>query len=229
MNLESFADKEARIMGKKGHFEYSYNGQVSVDSTNQIIVGQHLSQNANDKQEVEAGLESIKANTRKLPEKMSMDNGYQSGKNRCALKQMEVEAYVAVDRGEKSQSESLEESKRQLVKADFIYYKEANCFHCPGNQRLELKSQDKNGNCVYQGHSDVCTDCQYHNRCCHSKKGEARTISTDEYENLRQDMRKLMEQEEAKEIYKQRKVIVEPAFGSKMAVFGDLVYGARRR
>jgi len=46
----------------------------------QIIVGQHLSQNANDKQEVEAGLESIKANTRKLPEKMSMDNGYQSGK-----------------------------------------------------------------------------------------------------------------------------------------------------
>ena len=33
----SFADKEARIMGKKGNFDYSYNGQISV--------------NANDKQE----------------------------------------------------------------------------------------------------------------------------------------------------------------------------------
>jgi len=34
----SFADKEARIMGKKGSFEYAYNGQISVDKDNQIIV-----------------------------------------------------------------------------------------------------------------------------------------------------------------------------------------------
>jgi len=73
------------------------------------------------------------------------------GKNLETLKQMEVEAYVAVDRGEKSQSESLEESKRKLVKADFIYDKEANCFHCPGNQgyrsmkqALPTLFQDKN-------------------------------------------------------------------------------------
>jgi len=57
----SFADKEARIMGKKGDFDYSYNGQISVDEDNQIIVGQHLTQKANDKQEVEPALEE-KAN-----------------------------------------------------------------------------------------------------------------------------------------------------------------------
>jgi transposase len=71
----SFADKEARIMGKKGHFDYNYNPQISVSRSNQIIVGQHVSQNANDKQEVKAGLESIKENTGKLPEKMTLDNG----------------------------------------------------------------------------------------------------------------------------------------------------------
>jgi len=49
----SFADKDARIMGKKFIFDYSYNGQISVDKDNQIIVGYHLSRNANDKQEVE--------------------------------------------------------------------------------------------------------------------------------------------------------------------------------
>ena len=48
----SFADKEARIMGKKGSFDYQYNAQISVDEDRQIIVGQHLSQNANDKQEL---------------------------------------------------------------------------------------------------------------------------------------------------------------------------------
>jgi transposase len=53
----SFADKDARIMGKKGAFDYSYNGQISVDKDNQIIVGQHVTQNANDKQEVEPALE----------------------------------------------------------------------------------------------------------------------------------------------------------------------------
>ncbi|MCK5191630.1 MAG: transposase, partial [Methylococcales bacterium] len=47
----SFADKEARIMGKKGSFDYQYNAQISVDEDRQIIIGQHLSQNANDKQE----------------------------------------------------------------------------------------------------------------------------------------------------------------------------------
>jgi hypothetical protein len=38
----SFADKEARIMGKNGDFEYAYNGQITVDKDNQIIVGQHI-------------------------------------------------------------------------------------------------------------------------------------------------------------------------------------------
>ncbi len=209
----SFADPDARIMGKKGHFDYNYNPQISVDSDNQIIVGQHVSQNANDKQEVKAGLENIKENTGKLPEKMSLDNGYQSGKNLEALEHAETEAYIAVDRGEKTHNESLEESERSLVKADFCYDKEQDCFHCPGNQHLELKSKDKNGNCIYQGKDDVCASCQYHERCCKSKKGEARTINTDCYEDLRQDMRDLMEQEASKEIYKRRKVIVEPVFG----------------
>jgi transposase len=209
----SFADKDARIMGKKGHFDYNYNPQISVDSDNQIIVGQHVSQNANDKQEVKAGLKSIKENTGKRPEKMTLDNGYQSGENLEALKQSEIEAYVVIDRGEKSHSESIEESNRSLVKADFIYDEEHDCFQCPGEQRLELKSQDKNGKCVYQGDADVCAGCQYHGRCCQSKKGEARTINTDSHEGLRQEMRERMEQEESKKIYKQRKVIVEPVFG----------------
>jgi len=78
----SFADKEARIMGKKGDFDYSYNGQISVDEDNQIIVGQHLTQKANDKQEVEPALEEIKETTGNLPDKMSLDNGYMSA---CAV------------------------------------------------------------------------------------------------------------------------------------------------
>ena len=180
----SFADTEARIMGKKGDFDYRYNGQISVDSDHQVIVGQHLSQNANDKQEVKEGLE-----------------------------QAEVEAYVAVDRGEKSHTEPLDESTRSLCKADFIYDEQADCFHCPGGQRLGLKRQGKDGTRCYQAQAAVCGRCPYSDRCCKSKQGEGRTITTDSYEGLRRSMKERMEQADSKAIYQRRKVIVEPVFG----------------
>ena len=209
----SFADTEARIMGKKGDFDYRYNGQISVDSDHQVIVGQHLSQNANDKQEVKEGLESIEKSAGQLPEKMSLDNGYQSGSNLEALEQAEVEAYVAVDRGEKSHSEPLADSTRALCRADFIYDEQADCFHCPGGQRLPLKSQGKDGTRCYQAEAAVCGRCPYYDRCCKSRKGEGRTITTDSHEGLRRSMRERMEQADSKAIYKRRKVIVEPVFG----------------
>jgi len=49
----SFADTDARIMGKNGSFDYAYNAQISVDADLQIIVAQPISQNASDRQEVE--------------------------------------------------------------------------------------------------------------------------------------------------------------------------------
>ena len=209
----SFADSDARIMCKNGNFDYSYSGQISVDSDNQIIIGQHVSQNSNDKQEVDQALASIKENAENLPDKMSLDNGYQSGDNLESLEQAEVDAYVAVDRGEKSCGESLADSDRKLHKSDFVYDEESDCFTCPNDQRLPLKYEAKNGNCVYQGNADICAACPFFIRCCQSKTGQARTINTDCKEGLRQAMRVKMEQTEAKEIYKQRKVIVEPVFG----------------
>ena len=200
-------------MGKKGDFDYRYNGQISVDSDHQVITGQHVSQNANDKQEVHEGLESIEKSTGQLPEKMSLDNGYQSGSNLEALEQAGVEAYVAVDRGEKSHSEPLAESTRALCKADFSYDEQADCFHCPGDQRLVLKYEGKDGTRCYQAEATVCGRCPYYNRCCKSRQGAGRTITTDGHEGLRRSMTKRMEQADSKAIYKRRKVIVEPVFG----------------
>ena len=44
-------------------------------------MGQHLTQNANDKQEVTPALKEIKETTDELPDIMSLDNGYMSGNN----------------------------------------------------------------------------------------------------------------------------------------------------
>jgi transposase len=209
----SFADKEARIMGKKGNFDYQYNAQISVDEDRQIIVGQHLSQNANDKQEIEPALVAVKTATGTLPDKLSADNGYMSGDNLQALKESSIDTYIATNKGEKKNKISLAETERKLVKADFDYDEASDTFTCPGQQTLVVVSKGKNGSRTYQGDSEKCNDCPYKSRCCQSKKGEARTINTDDKEPLRQQMNKKMETEESKIIYKQRKVIVEPVFG----------------
>ena len=104
----SFADTEARIMGKKGRFDYAYHAQISVDSDLQIIVAQHISQNANDKQEVETGLQALQESTGRLPQQLSADNGYWSGDNLPALEQSSVDAFIATDKDEKMHKVSLE-------------------------------------------------------------------------------------------------------------------------
>ena len=189
-----------------------YNGQISVDKDNQIIVGQHVSQAANDKREVASALESIEAATGRLPDKMSLDNGYMSGANLDTLEKAQVDGYIATDRGEKHGRTSLDESNRKLVKADFKYNETDDSFTCPGGQQLVVVSQGKRDR-VYQGDAAICDECAYQPRCCESRRGKARTINTDDKEAVRQRMNQKMQQAESKEVYKQRKQIVEPKFG----------------
>lgn len=209
----SFADKDARIMGKKGSFDYQYNPQISVDEDHQIIVGQHVSQNANDKREIEPALEAIKEATGKLPDILSADNGYMSGDNLQALEESPIDTYIATDKSEKKNKASLDNTERKLVKADFDYDEDSDTFTCPGQQELVVVKQGKDGSRTYQGDIEICNACLYKGRCCQSNKGEARTIKTDNKEPLRQQMNTKMETEESKAIYKKRKVIVEPVFG----------------
>jgi transposase len=245
----SFADKESRIMGKKGDFDYRYNGQISTDEKEQIIVGEHLSQNANDKQEVKRALEEIDAATGELPERMSSDNGYMSGENLAEFKTNEVDAYVAVGKGEpgeptespkdiavvsnskspscasKEEREGVEvesevvddkvEGEGKFKKSNFSYDIESDTYTCPAGHRLNLKSARKDGKKIYQAEKVACDNCMHREKCCSDQKGEykSRTIHSDDKEPLRQEMREKMSLEESKEIYKRRKVIVEPVFG----------------
>jgi transposase len=66
----------------------------------QIIVGQHLTQNANDKQEGKQALEETKETRGSLPKEVSLDNDYFSGGNLEALEDKGIKAYIAVGKGE---------------------------------------------------------------------------------------------------------------------------------
>jgi len=131
----------------------------------------------------------------------------------CQVTILNIDVYIATGKGEKKDQRPIEDSNRKINKSDFNYDEDKDCFVCPAGHTLELKRESSDGKKVYQGIKAECCACPYKARCCSSKRGEPRTINTDDKEPLRQKMNEKMEQEPSKEIYKKRKKIVEPVFG----------------
>ncbi len=97
----NFTDPDSRIMrdGATKAFEQAFNGQVAVDSANQIIVAAGVTQECNDKQQVESMVERMKANLGgACPKRMTLDNGYYSDDNVGFLRRAGIDAYIATGR-----------------------------------------------------------------------------------------------------------------------------------
>jgi len=203
----SYADTQARMMKQRGNYEYCYNGQISVDSKNQIIVGQHLSQNANDKNELGRALTEIEKNTDKLPGKASLDSGYRTSDNISAIENAGIDGYIATGKGEKDNSK---DTDKKIGKSKFLYDSEKDIFICPAGHILELKSIGKKR--VYKAAGRVCERCSLKNKCT-ANKGNTPTMYTDESGIILAAMAEKMKKDSSKKIYRERKIIVEPVFG----------------
>ena len=97
----NFTDPDSRIMrdGATKAFEQAFNGQVAVDSEYQVIVAAGVTQECNDKHQVEPMVERMKANLGGLCQKqMSLDNGYYSDENVEFLREVGIDAYIATGR-----------------------------------------------------------------------------------------------------------------------------------
>jgi transposase len=96
----NFTDPESRIMkdGSSKSFEQAYNCQAAVDDKSQIIVATNVTQQTNDKQQVEPMVEATKDNTGGKPKKFSSDTGYFSESNIEYLEGQGIDSYVATGR-----------------------------------------------------------------------------------------------------------------------------------
>lgn len=97
----NFTDPESRIMkdGASKSFEQAYSCQAAVDEKSQIIVATNVTQQANDKQQLEPLVEQIKENTEgDKPDKLSADSGYFSETNVEYLEDEGIEGFIATDR-----------------------------------------------------------------------------------------------------------------------------------
>jgi hypothetical protein len=83
-----------------GGFEQAYNAQAGVDTKTMLIVATHVTQNANDKQEVAPALENITSLPKALGSvtEFIADCGYFSETNVVVCEQKQITPYIAVDR-----------------------------------------------------------------------------------------------------------------------------------
>jgi transposase/IS5 family transposase len=97
----NLTDGDSRIMPSSGGgFEQAYNAQAAVDVGTMLIVEQHVTQHANDKQEVAPALENLAAVAEVIgkPEAVIADSGYFSAQNVETCQAHGVEPYIAAGR-----------------------------------------------------------------------------------------------------------------------------------
>jgi transposase len=110
----NFTDPESRIMKSGDGFVQGYNAQAAVEPGLGLIVGQLVTQAANDKEQLQPMVEAIEEQSGQRPEAILADSGYCSEANLAYLEsaeqpEQEIAAYVST--GKQKHGEYRESSK----------------------------------------------------------------------------------------------------------------------
>ena len=93
----NFTDPESRMMREPDGFVQAYNAQIAVEPVLQLIVGQAVTQQANDKKQLLPMIEKVQQQSGQRVSEVLADSGYCSEENLGAA-QKKVDLYVATDK-----------------------------------------------------------------------------------------------------------------------------------
>jgi transposase len=99
----NFTDPESRIMKGADGFVQAYNAQAAVEPVLQLIVGQALTQQANDKQQLLPMIDAIKHQAKQRIREVLADSGYCSEENLRKAAKKKVDLYVATGKQKHNQ------------------------------------------------------------------------------------------------------------------------------
>jgi transposase len=132
----NFTDPESRMLKGSDGFLQGYNTQIAVEPVFQLIVGQRVTQAANDKQQMVPLVEAIEEQSGQKPEGVLADNGYCSDENLKYLAKKRMEGFVAA--GKQKHSQRREPCKRGPLRREASRV-----------ERMERKLETKVGAAVY--------------------------------------------------------------------------------
>jgi len=131
----NFTDPESRMLKGPDGFLQGYNTQIAVEPV-QLIVGQRVTQAANDKQQMVPLIKAIEEQSGQKPEGVLADNGYCSDENLKYLARKRMEGFVAT--GKQKHSQRREACKRGPLPREASRV-----------ERMERKLETKVGAAVY--------------------------------------------------------------------------------
>jgi hypothetical protein len=94
----NFTDPESRIMKGPDGFVQAYKAQIAVEATSPLIVGQMVTQAANDQQQLVPMIETVVAQAGDSPDEVLADSGYCSDANLEQVAARGVDAFIATER-----------------------------------------------------------------------------------------------------------------------------------
>ena len=209
-------DTDAAFMKTTGGIKTAYNAQASVDEDFQVIVAADVTNEPNDKEQLQPMIERSKQNTDADIDIVTADCGYSTGNNLQQLESSDIDAYIPDDT---YQSRSRGKRFSPFDKDNFIYDPITDMFTCPEGKLVKFWHTRRYENGDYRVYRCVeCTSCQHFGQCTKSKKG--RSIWRRVVDESIKKMRLKLDSEPGKAIYAKRKHIVEPVFGHIKSVLG---------
>lgn len=214
----SLTDKESRFMkNKKGVFELAYNAQITVDHKLGIIVANEICQDRTDTYQLKSQIELAEGNCGLLKggTKICADSGYYCGNNIHYLNHKKLDPYIPEQKEvNKTTTENIEDNRFDI--GNFEYNENNDEFICPENQRLKFlyegyEKERKRKYRLYKG--TECKKCEF-SRSCTKRMDGIRHLKIAEFSKERKQLADKMKTEEARKIYGQRKMVVEPAIGN---------------
>ena len=181
-----------------------YNVQVGCNP-HQIILYAAVTQDANDKKQLQPGIEGVKQNTSQKVEHAIADPGYASLGNYEYLEKKKIIGYIP------DQDFNKDFKDKPYHRAHFKKHPEKEEFICPTGKPLPFFQHKKNGAyqyAVYKG--TQCQNCPVRQQCTNA---DFRTISIERREPLVAQMRQRLQSEQGRQMYKKRLHPVESIFG----------------
>jgi transposase len=236
------SDLDAQVTpNKEGGYAPNYTPTAAVDAEIGLIVDADVIAGVSEHPHAVPAVERITEMLGKAPEKFVTDAASATGANMSQLEEKNVEFFTPVEsnqpqpgsaahREDPTQPVPQEQwdalprnSKGQLDKSAFVWDADQDVYYCPMGQRLEhakvkscQRSEGKVKLEVYQCSS--CAGCPLAAACLSKQARHGRTITRDEYEEVRERTAARMASERGKKVYSRRLHVGETPFAVIKAV-----------
>jgi transposase len=206
-------DKDAKMMKTNNHgADICHNVQIAVDDKNHLIVAVDVTSEAVDKEQL-YNISSQAKNNLKVEEITAIaDKGYYAGAQFKKCKDDNIVPIVA------KANQSFHSANDEFCKDKFEYDESKDVYVCPMGQILsKYKSRESSKSKDFNRYTNqnACMNCPVKDKCTPHKY---RTIGDHPFTAYSREVDKRTEAN--KELYRQRKQLVEHPFGTVKRAFG---------